>query len=45
MKKNYATPSLRVVMIDESDLIATSNPQSVSLKFNLDETEEEGYAD
>lgn len=45
-KKTYAVPSLQIVMLDRSDLIATSNTRSsVSLRFDLDEEEEEGYAD
>lgn len=45
-KKTYTKPSLQVVMLDCSDLIATSNPRSsVSLRFDLEEEEDEGYAD
>lgn len=40
-KKQYCQPSLKVVMINSADLIATSN---VSLRFSP-ESEEEGYAD
>lgn len=42
MKKNYIKPSLQVVMIQQSDLIATSR---VSLAFDFDDPEEEGCAD
>lgn len=45
-KKTYEKPSLQVVMLQDSDLIATSGDlQSVTLGINLDDTEEEGYAD
>ena len=44
-KKTYEKPSLQVVMLQQSDLIATSNPQSVSLRFSLEDEEDEGYAD
>ena len=46
MKKNYIKPSLQVVMLQQSDLIATSGDQSsVSLGFDLDDPDKEGYAD
>lgn len=46
MKKIYTKPSLQVVMLQQSDLIATSGDQRrVSLAFDFDDPEEEGYAD
>lgn len=44
-KKTYAVPSLQIVMLNQSDLIATSGSQSTSLRLDLDDPEEEGYAD
>lgn len=46
-KKLFIQPSLKVVMLDVNDLIATSNvsPKNVNLNLDLDEIEEEGYAD
>ena len=46
MKKNYIKPSLQVVMLQQSDLIATSgDPRRVTLGFDIDDPENEGYAD
>lgn len=46
MKKNFTKPSLQVVMLQQSDLIATSgDPRRVTLRFDLDDPEEAGYAD
>lgn len=48
IKKTYAMPSLQIVMLSQSDLIATSGSGDhypVSLRFYVDESEEEGVAD
>lgn len=45
-KKTFAKPSLQIVMLNQSDLIATSGgSQRVSLNLGLENPEEEGYAD
>lgn len=44
-KKKYCQPSLKVVMIESADLIATSSPSRVSLQANFDDIEADGYAD
>lgn len=46
-KKTYSMPSLQIVMLPQSDLIATSSsdPSPVSLRFYVDDSEEEGIAD
>lgn len=41
-KKTYCQPSLEVVMLEATDLIATSDPK---LSLDLDNIEDEGYAD
>lgn len=40
-KKNYAKPSLKVVMLQNSDLIATSgdSPRTVALGLDLEDNE------
>ena len=46
MKKNYTKPSLEVVMLQRSDLIATSGDlNTVTLDFDFEHSEEDGYAD
>ncbi len=46
MKKNYIKPSLRVVMLQQNDLIATSDGlNTVTLDFDFEDSEEEGSAD
>lgn len=45
-KKNYEKPSLEVVMLNPSDLIATSGDmQNVTLSLDIDVLEEYGIAD
>ena len=46
MKKLYTKPSLQVVMLQRSDLIATSGDlNTVTLDFDLGHSEDEGIAD
>ena len=45
-KKNYIVPFIEVELVDESLIIALSDDdQEVSLEFDLDEIEDDGYAD
>ena len=41
-KKLYKTPSIKVIEINQTDIIATSDPDAVYLRFDP-EREEEGY--
>lgn len=43
-KKMFIQPSLEIVMVNAADVIATSDPQSISISFS-EIPEEEGYAD
>ena len=46
MKKIYTKPSLQVVMLQRSDLIATSGDlNTVTLDFDFEQSEEDGFAD
>lgn len=46
MKKNYTKPSLEVVMLQRSDLIATSGDlNTVTLDFDFEHSEDAGFAD
>ena len=46
MKKLYTKPSLEVVLLQRSDLIATSGDlNTVTLDFDFGHSEEEGFAD
>lgn len=46
MKKNYEKPSLQVLILQRSNLIATSgDTQNIRLNLDIDDWEEEGFAD